>query len=48
MRDFERIVVVDISVDVWCGEDVEDVGLEGYTGLHYKGVEVEPPEPGSR
>jgi hypothetical protein len=48
MGDFERVVVVDVSVDVWCGEDVKDVRLKRYAGFHYEGVKVEPPEPGSR
>lgn len=38
--------MVDVAVDMWGFEDVEDVGLEGVAGLHDEGVQVEPPEPG--
>jgi hypothetical protein len=44
--DRERVVSVDVAVDVRGFESVEDVALEGVAGFHDEGVEVEPPEPG--
>lgn len=44
MGDVERVVGVDVAVG-GLAQVVEDVGLEGVGGLHYEGVEVEPPEP---
>lgn len=44
VRDVEGVVVIDVAVDGG-REGVEDLVLQGDGGLHYEGVEVEPPEP---